>query len=304
MPMSPQLPLVCYNNGVYRQIGQSITHIQDRGYQFADGVYEVIHYINDRGVDEKWHLERLDYSLSHLGIAWPCSKNAMRQLILQVIRKNRLKTCNIYISITRGTPFVRDFVFSAKHNQSVLNIIPYRYKPISATVRDRGISVMTTTDERWGRCDIKAIGLLAPSMSKQMAAKMGFDDVLFVDKDGFITEGSSCNVFMVAKNGTIITAPANHSILKGITRTRIMDLATKNGLQVAERQFTTTEAQNASEVFITRTTGFIIPITKINNTVIGNGVAGEVGKKLLQLYENFVQDQINDRVTETNSFTV
>jgi D-alanine transaminase len=306
--MSPQLPIICYNNGIYRQIGQSVTHVQDRGYQFSDGVYEVIHYINDRGVDEKWHLERLDYSLSQLNIDWPCSKNAMRQLIFQVIRKNRLKTCNIYISITRGTPFVRDFIFRTKNNQqknkSILNIIPYRHKAISEKVRSQGISVITTADKRWGRCDIKAISLLAPSMAKQMAINMGADDVLFVDKDGFVTEGSSCNVFIVTKNGELITADASNAILKGITRTRIIELATANGIKVIERQFTTTEAQNASEAFITRTTGFVIPITKINNVIIGDGLAGEVSKKLLQLYENFVQDQINERITETNSFII
>ena len=248
--------MIVYNNGVYCPLMQAAASVQDRGYQFGDGVYEVIHYTNHHGVDEDWHLDRLDYSLSQLQIPWPMSPKALKQCIRQVRLKNTLSTVNIYISITRGVPATRDFAFPKRFCPPVLTIIPYRHKPVSEGLRTKGMAVIMAPDLRWGRCDIKAIALLAPSMAKQSATEAGADDVWMVDDQGFITEGSSCNAFMVTQTGEILTRPPSHAILKGITRTRLIALARAAGLRVTERPFAISELNDAAEAFITRTTGF------------------------------------------------
>jgi D-alanine transaminase len=296
--------MIVYNNGTYRSLTEAAVSVQDRGYQFGDGVYEVIHYTEGHGVDEAWHLDRLDYSLSQLQIAWPVSPGVLRHLIRQVRLKNRLETVNIYISITRGVPTVRDFAFPKVPCLPVLTIIPYRHKPVSAALRAAGMKVMTAPDQRWGRCDIKAIALLAPSLAKQAASVAGADDVWMVDGQGFITEGSSCNAFIVTRAGEIITRPASPAILKGITRTRLILLAQQSGLTVTERPFSVAEVKEAAEAFITRTTGFVIPVTQRDGEPIGEGRPGPTTKTLLHLYETFVQEQKNGRLTDTTRFAV
>ncbi len=296
--------MIVYNNGTYRPLMEAAVSVQDRGYQFGDGVYEVIHYMDHHGIDEDWHLDRLDYSLSQLQIPWTMSPQALKQCIRQVRLKNNLSTVNIYISITRGVPVVRDFGFPKGVCPPVLTIIPYRHKPVSQSLRIKGMTVVTAPDLRWGRCDIKAIALLAPSMAKQAAMDAGADDVWMVDKDGFVTEGSSCNAFIVTQTGEIITRPPSHAILKGITRTRLIGLARESGLRVTERPFTVHEIKDAAEAFITRTTGFVIPVTRVDHHPVGLGQAGPVTQNLLSLYETFVQEQKNARFTDTTRFAV
>jgi D-alanine transaminase len=296
--------MIVYNNGTYRPLMEAAVSVQDRGYQFGDGVYEVIHYTDHHGIDEDWHLDRLDYSLSQLGISWPMFPRALKQCIRQVRLKNNLSTVNIYISITRGVPVVRDFGFPKGVCPPVLTIIPYRHKPVSQALRTKGMTVVTAPDLRWGRCDIKAIALLAPSMAKQAAMDAGADDVWMVDKDGFVTEGSSCNAFIVTQTGEIITRPPSHAILKGITRTRLIGLARDAGLRVTERPFAVSEIKDAAEALITRTTGFVIPVTRVDHHPVGLGQAGPVTQNLLSLYETFVQEQKDGRFTNTTRFAV
>jgi D-alanine transaminase len=296
--------MIVYNNGVYCPLMQAAVSVQDRGYQFGDGVYEVIHYTDHHGVDEDWHLDRLDYSLSQLQIPWPMSPKALKQCIRQVRLKNNLSIVNIYISITRGVPVTRDFAFPKQFCPPVLTIIPYRHKPVSEGLRTKGMAVITAPDLRWGRCDIKAIALLAPSMAKQSATEAGADDVWMVDDQGFITEGSSCNAFMVTQAGEILTRPPSHAILKGITRTRLMTLAKEAGFTVTERPFTLSELKEAAEAFITRTTGFVIPVTRVDQNSVGAGRPGPVTQNLLSLYETFVQEQKHGRFTDTTRFAV
>jgi D-alanine transaminase len=296
--------MIVYNNGIYRSLTEAAVSVQDRGYQFGDGVYEVIHYTDGHGVDEAWHLDRLGYSLVQLQIAWPVYPAVLRHLIRQVMIKNRLTTVNMYISITRGVPAVRDFAFPKVPCPPVLTIIPYRHKPVSSAIRTEGMKIMTAPDQRWGRCDIKAIALLAPSLAKQAASVAGADDVWMVDGHGFVTEGSSCNAFIVTKTGEIVTRPASPAILKGITRTRLILLAIQAGLTVNERPFTVLEAKNATEAFITRTTGFVIPVTQIDEGPIGEGRPGPTTKTLLQRYETFVQEQKNGHFTDATRFAV
>jgi D-alanine transaminase len=296
--------MIVYNNGTYRPLMQAAVSVQDRGYQFGDGVYEVIHYTDHHGVDEDWHLDRLGYSLAHLEIPWPMSANALRQCIRQVRLLNKLSTVNIYISITRGVPATRDFAFPKTPCPPVLTIIPYRHKPVSEGLRIKGMAVITAPDQRWGRCDIKAIALLAPSLAKQAATQAGADDVWMVDDQGFITEGSSCNAFMVTQAGEILTRPPSHAILKGITRTRLITLAQDAGLRVTERTFTISELKEAAEAFITRTTGFVIPVTRVDQNPVGAGCPGPVTQNLLSLYETFVQEQKHGQFADTTRFVV
>ena len=296
--------MIVYNNGVYCRLSQAAVSVQDRGYQFGDGAYEVIHYTDHHGVDENWHLDRLDYSLNQLQIPWPMSANALRQCIRHVRLLNKISTVNIYISITRGVPATRDFAFPKTPCAPVLTMIPYRHKPVSERLRTKGMTIITAPDQRWGRCDIKAIALLAPSLAKQAATEAGADDVWMVDTQGFITEGSSCNAFIVTPTGEILTRPPSHAILKGITRTRLIALARDAGLKVTERPFAVSELKEAAEAFITRTTGFIIPVTWVDKYSIGTGHPGPVTHNLLSLYETFVQEQKHGRLADTTRFVV
>lgn len=273
---------IAYVNGRFLPFRQACVHIEDRGYQFADGVYEVMALVAGRLLDESRHLDRLERSLAELGIAWPMSRSALSLVMGQLIRRNRLATGILYLQITRGVAR-RDHAFPAATRPSlVMTVRALRSNP--ASLAQRGARVITIADIRWRRCDIKSIALLPNVLAKQAARLAGADEAWMVDEDGSVTEGSSTNAWIVTADGKLVTRPADHSILNGVTRMAVLDLARTLGLEVVERPFSLIEAKAAPEAFLTSTTGYVMPVVAIDGEAVGKGTPGPLTLRLREAY--------------------
>jgi D-alanine transaminase len=273
---------IAYVNGRYQAYGQAGVHIDDRGYQFADGVYEVMAVVDGRLPDEILHLSRLDRSLAELAIALPMSRPALRHVVRETIRRNRLRSGIVYLQITRGVAR-RDHPFPP-HAIPSLVVTARRLKGPPASVREAGVAVITLPDIRWKRRDIKSISLLPNVLAKQAAREQQAYEAWLVNEQGTITEGSSTNAWIVSRDGWLITHPADHDILGGITRTRVLTAARQLGVVVQERPFTRDEALAAKEAFLTSTTSHVLPVVSIDGKPIGNGHPGEITLALLAHY--------------------
>ncbi len=277
---------IAYVNGEYVPHGHAAVHIEDRGYQFADGVYEVIAVKDGALVDGDGHMTRLKYSLDALEIAMPMTPAALAVVMAETMRRNRIVKGMIYLQITRGVsrrnhPFP-DFASPAL-------VITARRAPYPRTAEGvAGGRVITIPDIRWQRCDIKSVSLLPNVLAKQQAEEAGAVEAWLIDGDGNITEGSSTNAWIVDTQGRLVTRPKSHGILGGITRQTLLRLAHENGIEVIERPFTLAEAKAAKEAFITSTTIFVKPITQIDDQVIANGEPGETTLRLLSLYIDYM----------------
>jgi D-alanine transaminase len=279
---------VAYVNGRYVPHREACVHIEDRGYQFADGVYEVVAVQAGRMVDEGWHLDRLERSLSELSMDMPMGRRALSHVLRETIRRNRVRNGIAYLQVTRGVSR-RDHGFPGGHVRPALVITARRMAPTAKTSVEQGVRVVSVPDIRWGRCDIKTVGLLPNVLAKQAARSAGAYEAWQVDENGYVTEGSSTNAWIVDGDGTFITRPAENAILNGITRQRLIELARAACFKVEERPFTLDEAKQAREAFLTSTTSYVLPIVEIDDTVIGNGRPGSRSLELRQLYETFMQ---------------
>ena len=273
---------IAYVNGRYVPHKEAVVHIEDRGYQFADGVYEVIAVLDRRLVDNEGHMVRLERSLAELGMAMPMARGPLGVVLAETVRRNGVRDGMVYLQVTRGVtrrnhPFpdgVRPaLVVTARRAPLLLD-------PDALT----GTRAVTMPDIRWGRCDIKTISLLPNVLAKQHAIEQGAYEAWMVDDDGYVTEGSSTNAWIMDGEGRIVTRPKGNDILGGITRETMIEVARANGIEVVERPFTVAEAKAAREAFITSTTNFLKPITQIDDQVIGNGEPGETSRRLLALY--------------------
>jgi D-alanine transaminase len=275
---------IAYVNGHYVQQRDAGVHIEDRGYQFADGVYEVCEIRQGKMVDMRGHLTRLARSLSELRIRPPMSDAALKIVLRETVRRNKVSNGMVYMQVTRGVAR-RDHAFPADDISPSLVVTA---KPMLPSASDaaaaKGIKVITVPDNRWERVDIKTIGLLPNVLAKQAAREAGAKEAWFVDADGFVTEGSSTNAWIVTVAGEIVTRPATSGILRGITRTTLLEVARKAGLRVVERAFTVEEAQDAAEAFITAATTIVMPVIQINDAVVGSGKPGTVSKQLRNLF--------------------
>ncbi|MEK9965752.1 MAG: D-amino-acid transaminase [Rhodospirillaceae bacterium] len=282
------MPRIAYVNGRYLDHRRAAVHIEDRGYQFADGVYEVIHLFRGRLVDEEPHLDRLDRSLGELRIAWPLSRAALRIAMRELIRRNRFATGLLYIQVTRGVA-PRDHKFpSAVRSALVMTVRSIPEFP--AEMRENGVAVVTIADLRWARCDIKSVALLPNVLGKQAAAEAEAYEAWMCDGDGFVTEGTSSNAWIVTADGTLVTRPAGPDILRGITRQAIFELAAELGIPAEERKFTREEALGAREAFLSNSSHFVTPVTRIDGTVIANGKPGSLSTALHDRYRAFMAD--------------
>ncbi|MGB0625311.1 MAG: D-amino-acid transaminase [Alphaproteobacteria bacterium] len=282
------MPRIAYVNGRYLDHRRAAVHIEDRGYQFADGVYEVIHLFRGRLVDEEPHLDRLDRSLGELRIAWPLSRAALRIAMRELIRRNRFATGLLYIQVTRGVA-PRDHKFpSAVRSALVMTVRSIPEFP--AEMRENGVAVVTIDDLRWARCDIKSVALLPNVLGKQAAAEAEAYEAWMCDGDGFVTEGTSSNAWIVTADGTLVTRPAGPDILRGITRQAIFELAAELGIPAEERKFTREEALGAREAFLSNSSHFVTPVTRIDGTVIANGKPGSLSTALHDRYRAFMAD--------------
>lgn len=280
---------VAYVNGRFVPHYEAAVHIEDRGYQFADGVYEVVLVRNEGLVDEIPHLDRLDRSLRELEIDEPMSRRALQSVMRELIRKNHIRNGLIYMQVTRGVAR-RDHAFP-KNTKPAIVLTAKRIVPPKADAADNGVKVVTIPDIRWKRCDIKTVSLLPNVLGKQHARQNGAYEAWQVDDDGNVTEGTSSNAWIVTKDGELLTRNANEGILNGITRLTILKLAEREGLKFVERPFSVEEALNAKEAFVSSATSFVTPVTQIDEQVVGNGKAGSLSLKLRESYLTYAAEE-------------
>lgn len=269
-----------YVNGRYVPHARAAVHVEDRGFQFADGVYEVVCIRRGLLIDEEGHLDRLDHSLRELRIAWPCERRVLRLLMRRLLQRNGVRDGLIYIQVTRGAA-PRDFRFPAAARPTL--VMTTRRAALAPHART-GVRVVTIPDIRWKRRDLKTVGLLAQVLGKQEAAERGAFEAWQVDEDGFVTEGTSSNAWILTAGGALVTRPASHAILNGITRQSILRIAAAEGLRFEERPFSLEEAFAAREAFVSSATSFVTPVLKIDDRIVGDGAPGPLGRRLLDAY--------------------
>ncbi|WKW51450.1 D-amino-acid transaminase [Rhodomicrobium lacus] len=280
---------VVYVNGEYVPYAQASVHVEDRGFQFADGVYEVCEILDGDLVDERRHLARLQRSLSELQIDEPMSLRSLGVILRETVRRNRVRNGIVYLQITRGVAR-RDFAFPSPGDAP--GVVCFA-RSLSRKAGDAkaavGVAVITLPDIRWKRVDIKTTGLLAQSLARQAAREAGAYEAWLVDEKGYVTEGASCNAWIVTADGKLVTRSAESGILRGITREVAMETARARGLQYEERPFTVEEAKSASEAFQTSASGLVMPVVKIDGVAIGTGKPGEIASGLRTAYHGVAE---------------
>jgi len=269
---------IAYVDGVYRPHRDAAVHIEDRGYQFADGVYEVIAVRGGKLIDEGLHLVRLRRSLAELRIDGALADAPLKVVLREVIRRNGVVNGIVYLQITRGIA-PRDHAFP-KAARPVLTVTARRARPTNPKVAEEGIDVITIPDIRWQRCDIKTIALVGNVLGKQQAREAGAYEAWMVDGKGHVTEGTSTNAWIVIGDNLVVTRPAENAILNGVTRQALIAIIRREGYEFTERAFTVAEAKTAREAFLTSTTSDVTPVVAIDGQPVANGVPGLLSQKL------------------------
>jgi D-alanine transaminase len=271
---------IAYVNGRYLPRREATVHVEDRGYQFSDGVYEVCEVRDGRLIDERRHVERLQRSLGELRIRLPMSPAALGVVMRETIRRNRVHDGIVYLQITRGVAR-RDHAFPPPGTQPSI-VVTARNLDMARNERAavQGVAVVTLPDNRWERVDIKSISLLPNVLAKQAAREQGAGEAWFVDRDGKVTEGSSSNAWIVTMGGKVVTRAADKGILRGITRTVLIGAIEAQGLTLEERPFTVEEAYGAREAFLTAASQVVLPVVRIDGRPVGNGAPGSVATAL------------------------
>jgi len=274
-----------YVNGRYVDHREASVHIEDRGYQLADGVYEVVGVRDGRLIDEAPHIDRLDRSLRELRIAWPVSRAALAFVMRELMRRNRLRDGLIYMQVTRGVAR-RDHAFPTVPVKPALVLTTKNSKRANADPGP-GIAVKSQPDIRWERCDIKTVALLPNVLAKQAARESGAYEAWLVDADGCVTEGASTNAWIVTQDGELVTRQTDNGILAGITRHTLKSLCNALQLKFVERPFSLAEAKKAREAFITSATSFVMPVVKIDDQTVADGKVGPTARRLREEYVRF-----------------
>lgn len=278
------MPRYAYVNGSYVRHSDAAVHVEDRGYQFADGVYEVCEVRHGMIVDLTRHLDRLDRSLHEIRIGWPMSRSALTVVIREVLRRNKVRNGLFYLQVTRGVAR-RDHVFPVEGTPPSIVVTAKSTDPaIIAAKNAKGIRAITVPENRWDRVDVKTVGLLPNVLARQQAREQGAQEAIFVDNDGFVKEGGATNVWIVDARGTLATRPADRGILRGITRTTLIDVAESLGMEVVERSFTVGEMLGAREVFISAATSICFPVVELDGKPIANGHPGSIAQKLREAF--------------------
>jgi len=276
----PPLSRVAYVNGRYLSRRDASVNIEDRGYQFADGVYELCEVREGRLIDERRHIERLRRSLNELKIAWPLAPSALAVVMRETIRRNRVYNGIVYVQVTRGVAR-RDHAFPPAGTPSSIVVTARSLDPAAnERLAAEGIAVITVPDDRWSRVDIKTIALLPNVLAKQSARSQGAREAWLVDQEGRVTEGSSTNAWIVTTDGKVVTRPADNGILRGITRSVLIDALKVQGLVFEERAFSITEAHAAREAFVTAASQIVMPVVRIDGRLVGDGKPGPVATAL------------------------
>ena len=284
---------IAYVNGRYVPHTEAAVHIEDRGYQFADGCYEVVAIRAGRFVDEELHLRRLHRSLGELEIPAPMSDAALKTVLAEVARRNGIEEGFVYLQITRGTA-PRNFAFPQGVKPSLV-VTARRQRLADPKALAAGIKVVTIPDIRWARPDIKSVSLLPNVLGKEQARRAGAYEAWQVDRDGNVTEGTSSNAWIVTEAGEVLTHAADHAILNGVTRLGLIRVIADAGLRLIERRFSVAEAKAAREALLTSSTNFVLPVVRIDDAVIGSGKPGPLAKKLAALYADYAAAGGQDR---------
>ena len=275
------MPRVSYVNGQYLRHRQAAVHVEDRGYQFADAIYEVIAIVGGRLVDEALHFERLERSLREIRMEMPFSREIFRLKIAELLRLNRLRNGSLYIQVSRG-------VAPRNHKlpETIIPSVVITVRPLvppSVDLLKDGVAVITVPDIRWKRPDIKSVALLANILAKDEAVRRNVYEAWQVNSEGEVSEGTSTNAWIV-KDGCLVTHPAGTGILNGVTRLALLKIANRAGVDIVERPFSVDEAISADEAFLTSTSSFLIPVVRIDDKQIGDGRPGPVSAGLLARY--------------------
>lgn len=280
---------IAFVNGRYLPLRQAMVHVEDRGYQFGDAVYEVCEVRQGRLIDKRRHLARLRRSLGELQIKPPMSEAALSVVLREVVARNRIGYGIVYLQVSRGVAR-RDHGFPSPEVEPSVVVTA---RPLNARRNEAlaaaGIAVISVPDNRWGRVDIKTTGLLPNVLARQAAIAQGARDAWFVDKDGMVTEAASANAWIVTEAGRVVTRPADQAILKGITRTVLFDVVKAQGLAVDERAFTLAEAYAAREAFVTAASQIVLPVVRIDSHVIGDGKPGPLATALRRAFHRFAE---------------
>ena len=275
---------IVYVNGAYMPEQEATVSIFDRGFLMADGVYEVTSVLQGKLIDFEGHAQRLKRSLDALDMAMPMPIDELLGVHRELVARNGIAEGMIYLQVTRGSAGDRDFAFPDPEETPVTLVMFTQNKPglADSPAAKTGIKVISIDDIRWGRRDIKTVQLLYPSMGKMMAKKAGADDAWMV-QDGFVTEGTSNNAYIV-KNGQIITRALSNDILHGITRSAVLRFAEEAQMELVERNFTIDEAQSADEAFVTSASTFVMPVVEIDGQTLGAGMPGPIAARLREIY--------------------
>lgn len=273
---------IVYLNGDYLPETEAKISIFDRGFVFADAVYEVTSVVDGKLLDFEGHFARLTRSLNELSMQHPLTRDALLAIHKELLAKNNITEGMVYLQVSRGNAGDRDFLFPSDEVTPTVVLFTQVANLVGTPKAKTGIKVISIDDIRWGRRDIKTVQLLYPSMAKMAAKKAGVDDSWFV-QDGFVTEGTANNAYIV-KDGKIITRALSHDILHGITRATLLKFAAEAQMEVVERNFTIAEAQAADEAFITGASTFVTPVVEIDGVALGDGTPGRIATRLREIY--------------------
>ena len=280
---------IIYVNGCYCPYDQAWVHVEDRGFQFADAVYEVCEVREAGLVDERLHMVRLRRSLHELGIRLPMSMRSLGVILRETVRRNRVSHGYVYLQVTRGVAR-RDFVFpDPPVAPSVVCYARAKSPLIAARRAANGIRVITRPDIRWRRPDIKSVSLLPNALARQAAQEAGAQEAWLVDDAGFVTEGAASNAWILTADGQLVTRPAEMAILRGITRTVILRAIEHEHIALVERPFSIDEAKSAKEAFVTSATSTVMPVIAVDGVPIGDGRPGRLTQKLRELFQSWAE---------------
>ena len=280
---------ISYVNGSYVNHQEAAVHMEDRGYQFSDGIYEYVAFYNRKLLDRELHFKRLERSLKELQIPLPMSMAAFNIVVRELIGRNNREDGGLYIQVTRGVAR-RDHAFPKQTKPALVMTICAAKLPKEHEIRD-GVKVITAPDLRWARRDIKSVSLLTNILAKQEAAHRHAREAWLIESDGGVSEGSASNAYIVTQAGEIVTHPCDEHILGGVTRDVVLKLARQAGMKVAERTFNVVEISSAVEAFLTSTSANVLPVVKIDDKPVGDGKPGPITRKLHELYAAHVFKQ-------------
>lgn len=284
---------IAYVNGQYLPQRAASVNVEDRGYQFADGVYEVVHLYDGRLIDEERHLARLERSLDEIRLSRPMGRAALRHVLHEVARRNRISEGLLYIQITRGVAR-REHAFPTASVPPTVVVTVRRVPPYPADIARWTGTAITHPDQRWARCDIKTVGLLPNVLARQAAREQGATEAVLVDRDGMVTEGAATSFWIVDADGRLRTRHLDPLILPGCTRHALIALMREEGVAFEERGFSVEEMRQAREAFLTSATSFVKPIVKIDGVAVGDGTPGPVARRLFDMFARHVKGNLRN----------